>query len=150
MNSVGGQLLQSLRFHFSASLSSVESANIEYQLKIPKNVIEKGLLSSLQLEAIAYASQAHCRHLSDKDYSRAGFLIGTCFSSIIKTKIVKIFFNTKEMELVWAKDEPSLVLFTRTICINVRKHCGFLFQTILNTMLNVIFVISEQTLKFML
>lgn len=60
----------------TASLSSVESADIDYKLKIPHNVISKGLLSALQLESIAYASQAHERLLLDADNSRAGFLIG--------------------------------------------------------------------------
>lgn len=60
----------------TASLASVESAEIEYQLKLPENVIENGLLSALQLEAVVYASQAHQRNLLDTDESRAGFLIG--------------------------------------------------------------------------
>lgn len=60
----------------TASLSSVESADIDYKLKLPEKIIDKGLLSALQLEAVVYASQAHERHLLDKDGSRAGFLLG--------------------------------------------------------------------------
>lgn len=61
----------------TASLASVESADITYSLKIPEKVIDKGSLSALQLEAVAYASQAHERFLADKNRSRVGFLIGT-------------------------------------------------------------------------
>lgn len=58
----------------TASLSSVEPADIKYQLSIPSEVIETGQLSALQLESITYASQAHSHILPDG--TRAGFLIG--------------------------------------------------------------------------
>ncbi|XP_055700300.1 protein strawberry notch isoform X2 [Phlebotomus papatasi] len=58
----------------TASLSSVEPADVSYKLSIPEDVIEGGLLSALQLESITYASQAHAHILPDG--SRAGFLIG--------------------------------------------------------------------------
>ncbi|XP_055677272.1 protein strawberry notch isoform X2 [Lutzomyia longipalpis] len=58
----------------TASLSSVEPADVTYKLSIPDDVIESGLLSALQLESITYASQAHAHILPDG--SRAGFLIG--------------------------------------------------------------------------
>lgn len=64
----------------TASLSSVEPTDITYKLSIPKRVINKGLLSALQLESIVYASQAH-QHLLE-DGSRAGFLIGE-FNNIL-------------------------------------------------------------------
>lgn len=60
----------------TASLASVESPDIAYQIRLPEKVIKKGLLSAVQLEALAYASQAHERHLSDAVSSRAGFLLG--------------------------------------------------------------------------
>ncbi|KAJ6650177.1 Protein strawberry notch like 1, partial [Pseudolycoriella hygida] len=60
----------------TASLASVESADIEYTFKIPEKIIDAGWLSALQLEAISYAAQAHERHLSDENRSRVGFLIG--------------------------------------------------------------------------
>lgn len=61
----------------TASLSSVESPEIKYILKIPENVIEGGLLSALQLEAVAYCAQAHEQLLQETDNAaRAGFLIG--------------------------------------------------------------------------
>lgn len=59
----------------TASLSSVEPADITYKIAIPNEpTIEQGLLSALQLESITYASQAHDQLLPDG--SRAGFLIG--------------------------------------------------------------------------
>lgn len=58
----------------TASLSSVEPSDVYYQLSIPNETINSGLLSALQLESITYASQAHSQLLPDG--SRAGFLIG--------------------------------------------------------------------------
>lgn len=58
----------------TASLSSVESADITYKMAITGDTINNGLLSALQLESITYASQAHEQLLPDN--SRAGFLIG--------------------------------------------------------------------------
>lgn len=59
----------------TASLSSVEPAEVYYKLALPEKTIKSGALSALQLEAIVYASQQH-EHLLP-DGSRAGFLIGT-------------------------------------------------------------------------
>lgn len=59
----------------TASLSSVEPADITYKLAIPNEpTIKNGMLSALQLESITYASQAHENILPDG--SRAGFLVG--------------------------------------------------------------------------
>ncbi|XP_053677627.1 protein strawberry notch [Anopheles nili] len=58
----------------TASLSSVEPSDVYYQLSIPQETINGGLLSALQLESITYASQAHAHLLPDG--TRAGFLIG--------------------------------------------------------------------------
>ncbi|XP_055317524.1 protein strawberry notch isoform X2 [Sitodiplosis mosellana] len=59
----------------TASLSSVEPADVTYKVAIPNDpTIDKGLLSALQLESITYASQAHEQLLPDGN--RAGFLIG--------------------------------------------------------------------------
>ncbi|KAG4074462.1 hypothetical protein HA402_015751 [Bradysia odoriphaga] len=61
----------------TASLASVQSADISYTLKLPERIIKEGVLSALQLEAVTYASQAHERHLLEsEDSQRAGFLIG--------------------------------------------------------------------------
>ncbi|XP_050090507.1 protein strawberry notch isoform X2 [Anopheles aquasalis] len=58
----------------TASLSSVEPSDVYYQLSIPPETINGGLLSALQLESITYACQAHAHLLPDG--SRAGFLVG--------------------------------------------------------------------------
>lgn len=59
----------------TSSLSSVPPTDIKYKLMIPKETIDKGALSALQLESIIYASQAH-EHILADDKTRAGFLIG--------------------------------------------------------------------------
>lgn len=58
----------------TASLSSVEPADVWYKLSLPDDTIKSGSLSALQLEAIVYASQQHEHFLPDGN--RAGFLIG--------------------------------------------------------------------------
>lgn len=68
----------------TASLSSVEPADVTYKLSIPTETINNGLLSALQLESITYASQAHDQLLPDG--SRAGFLVGM-FNAHIKKQI---------------------------------------------------------------
>jgi len=58
----------------TASLASVEPADIWYELSLPEDVINQRKLSALQLESIVYASQQHEQFLPDGN--RAGFLIG--------------------------------------------------------------------------
>jgi len=58
----------------TASLASVESADVWYNLSLPEDVINERKLSALQLESIVYASQQHEQILPDGN--RAGFLIG--------------------------------------------------------------------------
>merc|ERR1719193_187260 len=58
----------------TASLASVESADVWYTLSLPPDVINERKLSALQLESIVYASQQHEQILPDGN--RAGFLIG--------------------------------------------------------------------------
>ena len=58
----------------TASLSSVEPADVTYKLSLPEETIKQGTLSALQLESITYAAQKHESFLPDGN--RAGFLIG--------------------------------------------------------------------------
>jgi len=58
----------------TASLASVEPADVWYELSFPEEVINQRKLSALQLESIVYASQQHEQFLPDGN--RAGFLIG--------------------------------------------------------------------------
>ncbi|XP_011293576.1 protein strawberry notch [Musca domestica] len=58
----------------TTSLSAVELCDIDYELSIPLETIQSGQLSNLQLESIAYVSQAHDQFLPNEN--RAGFLLG--------------------------------------------------------------------------
>ncbi|XP_062290480.1 protein strawberry notch homolog 1 isoform X1 [Scomber scombrus] len=58
----------------TSSLSSVNPPEVWYRLSIPEEVIDRGSLSALQLEAITYAAQQHETFLPSGD--RAAYLIG--------------------------------------------------------------------------
>lgn len=58
----------------TASLASVLPPNVYYTLRLPKETINGGKLSALQLEAVVYACQQHEHFLRNGD--RAGFLVG--------------------------------------------------------------------------
>uniref|UniRef100_A0AAQ6ADM0 Protein strawberry notch homolog 1 n=1 Tax=Amphiprion ocellaris TaxID=80972 RepID=A0AAQ6ADM0_AMPOC len=58
----------------TSSLSSVSPPDVWYRLSIPEEVIDRGCLSALQLEAITYAAQQHETFLPNGD--RAAYLIG--------------------------------------------------------------------------
>ncbi|XP_056373366.1 protein strawberry notch homolog 2 isoform X3 [Hyla sarda] len=58
----------------TSTLSSVPPPDVTYMLSLPSSIVEKGLLSALQLEAIVYACQQHEVVLPCGQ--RAGFLIG--------------------------------------------------------------------------
>ena len=58
----------------SASLSSVEAPDVNYNTALPRCCWQEGLLSAVQMESIVYACQKHTTFLPNGD--RAGFLIG--------------------------------------------------------------------------
>ncbi|TPP65888.1 Notch signaling pathway -1 [Fasciola gigantica] len=58
----------------SSSLSSVVPPEVHYPLTLPDEVVDRGCLSALQLEAVVYACQRHECILPNGQ--RAGFLIG--------------------------------------------------------------------------
>uniref|UniRef100_A0A3B4AVS5 Protein strawberry notch homolog 1 n=1 Tax=Periophthalmus magnuspinnatus TaxID=409849 RepID=A0A3B4AVS5_9GOBI len=58
----------------TSSLSSVNPPDVWYRLSIPEEVIDRGCLSALQLEAITYAAQQHETFLPNGE--RAAYLIG--------------------------------------------------------------------------
>uniref|UniRef100_A0AAQ4Q0Y2 Protein strawberry notch homolog 1 n=1 Tax=Gasterosteus aculeatus aculeatus TaxID=481459 RepID=A0AAQ4Q0Y2_GASAC len=58
----------------TSSLSSVNPPDVWYRLSISEEVIDRGCLSALQLEAITYAAQQHETFLPSGD--RAAYLIG--------------------------------------------------------------------------
>lgn len=59
----------------TSSLATVEPPDITYKLKLPSKVIDRGYLSSLQLESVIYACQQHSEFMAD-GITRKGFLIG--------------------------------------------------------------------------
>jgi hypothetical protein len=58
----------------TASLSSVAPPEVYYKLKLPSKIVDRGLLSALQLEAVVYACQQHEFFL--RSGQRAGYLVG--------------------------------------------------------------------------
>ena len=56
------------------ALAAVSPPDVFYDLHLPQRVIDEGLLSSLQLETVIYASQRH-QLFSPQGY-RYGFLLG--------------------------------------------------------------------------
>lgn len=64
----------------SAAMASVESPDITYSPAIPKDIVESGKLSDVQLEAITYAGQSHAKTLPPDSSTgveyRQGFMDG--------------------------------------------------------------------------
>ena len=58
----------------TASLASVEPPDVWYTPELPDDIIDRGKLSALQLEALVYTCQQHEQFLPDGN--RAGFLVG--------------------------------------------------------------------------
>ncbi|HLM61455.1 MAG TPA: strawberry notch family protein, partial [Pyrinomonadaceae bacterium] len=58
----------------SASMAAVVTPDITYTPRLDRQIIDKGLLSSLQLETVIYTGQRHELRLGDGN--RAGFFIG--------------------------------------------------------------------------
>ncbi|MEF8794317.1 PLxRFG domain-containing protein [Thiohalorhabdus sp.] len=59
----------------SAAMASVKAPTLTYEPSLPKEVLDQGLLSDIQIEAIAAAGQAHQEMLPDGE-TRKGFFIG--------------------------------------------------------------------------
>ncbi|NER93529.1 MAG: methylase [Symploca sp. SIO1B1] len=60
----------------SAALSSVKPPAVSYQPTLPPSVVEKGLLSEVQLESVIYAGEAHSHLL------RGFYLVGESFDDV--------------------------------------------------------------------
>ena len=58
----------------SAAMSAIEPPAIVYKPNIAQSIIDRGIVSDVQLEAISYAGQSHSQTLPDK--STRGFFLG--------------------------------------------------------------------------
>ena len=58
----------------SAAMSAIEPPVITYKPNIPQNIVENGVLSDVQLEAISYAGQSHSQTLPNGN--TRGFFLG--------------------------------------------------------------------------
>lgn len=63
----------------SAAMAAVEAPDVRYKTAIPRDVIDKGLLSEIQLEPIFYGGQAHEKMLPPDEKGveyRQGYMVG--------------------------------------------------------------------------
>lgn len=58
----------------SAAMSAIQPPPVTYKPKISQNIIDKGILSDVQLEAVSYAGQSHSQTLPDGN--TRGFFLG--------------------------------------------------------------------------
>lgn len=82
----------------TSSLSSVEPPDIAYQVTISESIIDSGMLSALQLEAITYACQRHSTILPSGE--RAGYLIGMFTNLAI---LVGIYYERYILSAIFIK-----------------------------------------------
>lgn len=93
----------------SAAMASVVPPDPSYTPNLPKNVIEKGLLSLAQLEAVVYAGQAHAQTLRDGETRRGFFLGDGCVAGETRIYNPDTGDHTAISDLVMA-GEPITVL----------------------------------------
>jgi tRNA G10 N-methylase Trm11 len=98
----------------SAAMASVEPPLPTYAPKLPKSVIDNGLLSEAQLESIVYAGQAHEQILPSG--LRKGFMIGDGTGVGKGREISGIIldnFGHGRKKAVWVSEKPSLYIDAR-------------------------------------
>ncbi len=94
----------------SAAMAAAVPPLPAYQPKLPKELVEKGLLSDAQMEAVVYAGQAHQETLPDG--SRRGFFIGDGTGLGKGREIGAIFmdnWNQGRRKGIWISDKAALV-----------------------------------------
>ena len=138
-------------FRFLFFRTKFSSQNSRYQLTLPEEIGDDGLLSSLQLEAIVYACQQHEQFLGEPDDGpafRAGYLIGkscsscscfrfanNCFSFCCHLQVTTLILQG--MELEWERDAPLPGLFMKIGCRAGRRPSGSVCRMISNTMVGI-------------
>ncbi|MDI6854804.1 MAG: strawberry notch family protein [Deltaproteobacteria bacterium] len=94
----------------SAAMAAAVPPAPAYQPHLPKELVEKGLLSDAQMEAVVYAGQAHQETLPDG--SRRGFFIGDGTGLGKGREIGAIFmdnWNQGRRKGIWISDKAALV-----------------------------------------
>lgn len=94
----------------SAAMSAIEPPPITYTPNLPKNIVEKGVVSDVQLEAISYAGQSHSQTLPNG--TTRGFFLGDG-TGIGKGRTIAGMmldnYNQGRKKAVWVTLNSSLV-----------------------------------------
>lgn len=94
----------------SSAMAAISAPQITYTPKIAQDIIDKGLLSDVQLENISYAGQAHEQMLEDG--SRKGYFIGDG-TGVGKGRqaagIILDNFNQGRRKALWVSEKDGLV-----------------------------------------
>lgn len=99
----------------SAAMASVSSPDAKYSPAIPRDVIEKGLLSEVQLEPIVYGGQAHEEFLAPDKQGvsyRKGYMVGDG-TGVGKGRIIAGFildnFGQGRKKAIWVSKNTGLL-----------------------------------------
>ena len=94
----------------SAAMSAIEPPAITYKPNLPQDIIDKGVVSAVQLEAISYAGQSHSQTLPNG--TTRGFFLGDG-TGIGKGRTIAGMmldnYNQGRKKAVWVTLNPSLV-----------------------------------------
>jgi hypothetical protein len=101
----------------TSALNSIMPPPITCKIKIPKSVIERGLLTDLQLESILYACDQHQRMLP-------------CDKSKAETPFRGVSAQYRISSIDCVSEQTSSTLFLETVLIdvtNITEFCSWLF-----------------------
>ena len=94
----------------SAAMSAIEPPAITYKPTLPQDIVDKGVVSAVQLEAISYAGQSHSQTLPNG--TTRGFFLGDG-TGIGKGRTIAGMmldnYNQGRKKAVWVTLNPSLV-----------------------------------------
>ncbi|NLB81755.1 MAG: hypothetical protein GX800_09160, partial [Clostridiaceae bacterium] len=94
----------------SAAMSAIEPPPITYKPNLPQSIIDNGVLSDVQLEAITYAGQSHSQTLPNK-HTRGFFLgdgTGVGKGRTI-TGIILDNYNQGRKRAIWVSENKGLL-----------------------------------------